>query len=84
MGVFEEIQRVICEQLKAKPEEVRLETCFIDDLGTDSLDTVELVMALEDEFKIEIPDEDAEEMETVDDVVKYIEKKLNKVLKQDK
>lgn len=84
MSLFEEIQAVICEQLKAKPEEVKPETSFIEDLGADSLDTTELVMALEEKFNLEIPDEDAEGMETVSDVVKYIEKKLNKVPKQDK
>ena len=78
MGLFEEIRKVICEQLKAKPEEVRLETSFIEDLGTDSLDTIELVMALEEKFNIEIPDEDAEKIYTVEDVVKYIAAKTNR------
>lgn len=84
MSLFEEIQKIICEQLKARPEEVTPETSFINDLGADSLDTTELVMALEEKFNLEIPDEDAEGMETVSDVVKYIEKKLNKVPKQNK
>ncbi len=77
MSLFEEIQEIICGQLKAKPDEVKLETSFIDDLGVDSLDSIELVMALEEKFNIEIPDEDAERMETVSDVVKYIAKKTN-------
>jgi len=77
MGLFEEIKDVVSEQLGAKPEEVRPESSFIDDLGADSLDTVELVMALEEKFGIEIPDEDAEKMLTLDDVVKYIESKSN-------
>jgi acyl carrier protein len=77
MSLFEEIQEIICEQLKAKPEEVKLETSFIDDLGADSLDSIQLVMALEEKFNIEIPDEDAEGMNTVADVVRYIEDKMN-------
>lgn len=79
MSLFEEIQEIICEQLKAKPEEVKLETSFIDDLGADSLDSIELVMALEEKFSIEIPDEDSEKMNMVGDVVKYIAAKTNRV-----
>ena len=78
MSLFEEIQEIICEQLKAKPEEVKLETSFIDDLGADSLDSIELVMALEEKFSIEIPDEDSEKMNMVGDVVKYIAAKTNR------
>ena len=62
MSLFEEVQGIICEQLKAKPEEVKPETSFVDDLGADSLDSIELVMALEEKFDIEIPDEDSERM----------------------
>ena len=80
MSLFEEIQEIICEQLKAKPEEVKLETSFIDDLGADSLDSIELVMALEEKYNIEIPDEDAEGMNTVDDVIRYVAKKTNRDL----
>ena len=80
MSLFEEIQEIICEQLKAKPEEVKLETSFIDDLGADSLDSIELVMALEEKFNIEIPDEDAEGMNIVDDVIRYVAKKTNRDL----
>ena len=61
--------------LGVKPEEVTPEASFVDDLGADSLDTVELVMALEEEFRIEIPDEDAEKIQTVGDAIKYIEEK---------
>lgn len=69
------IKAIIAEQLGVKQEEVTEEAKFIDDLGADSLDTVELVMALEEEFGIEIPDEDAEKMVTVGDAIKYIEEK---------
>jgi len=75
MAVEEKIKGIIAEQLGVKPEEVTPQASFIDDLGADSLDTVELVMALEEEFSIEIPDEDAEKMTTVGDAVKYIEEK---------
>ena len=78
MSLFEEIQEIICEQLKAKPEEIKSETSFIEDLGADSLDSIELVMALEEKYNIEIPDEDAEGMETVSDVVKYIAGKIDR------
>ncbi len=78
MSLFEEIQAIICEQLKVKPEEVKPETSFIEDLGADSLDTTELVMALEEKFNLEIPDEDAGEMNTVADVVKYIASKIHR------
>jgi len=78
MSLFEEIQEIICEQLEARPEEVKLETSFIDDLGADSLDSIELVMALEEKFNIEITDEDSEKINTVEDVVKYIAAKTNR------
>lgn len=74
--VGEKIKSIIAEQLGVKPEEVTPQASFIEDLGADSLDTVELVMALEEEFGIEIPDEDAEKMATVGDAAKYIEEKL--------
>lgn len=80
MSLFEEIQEIICEQLKAKPEEVKLETSFVEDLGADSLDLIELVMALEEKYDIEISDENAEGMNTVDDVIRYVAKKTNRDL----
>ena len=75
MAVGDKVKSIIAEQLGVKKEEVTDEAKFIDDLGADSLDTVELVMALEEEFGIEIPDEDAEKMVTVNEAVKYIEDK---------
>ncbi|AWI03965.1 acyl carrier protein [Clostridium drakei] len=70
--MFEKIQNLISEQLGISSEEVTMEASFIDDLGADSLDVVELIMALETEFDLEIPDEDAEKITTVGDVVEYI------------
>ena len=75
MAVDEKVKSIIAEQLGIKSEEITPTASFIDDLGADSLDTVELVMALEEEFGIEIPDEDAEKMTTVGEAVKYIEEK---------
>lgn len=71
--VFEKVKKIIAEQLGVDEGEISDESHFIDDLGADSLDTVELVMALEEEFGIEIPDEDAEKIQTVGDVKKYID-----------
>jgi acyl carrier protein len=67
------IREIVAEQLGVDVEEITPEASFVDDLGADSLDTVELVMALEEEFGIEIPDEDAEKIATVADAIKYIE-----------
>jgi len=78
MAVAEKVKSIIAEQLGVKPEEVVPEASFIDDLGADSLDTVELVMALEEEFGTEIPDEDAEKILTVGDAIKYIDEKAPK------
>ena len=78
MGVDEKVKDIISEQLGVKKEEIKPESSFIDDLGADSLDTVEVVMALEEEFGIEIPDEDAEKITTVGEAVKYIENKISK------
>ena len=75
MAVEDKVKSIIAEQLGVKVEEVTPQASFIDDLGADSLDTVELVMALEEEFGIEIPDEDAEKRTTVADAVKYIDGK---------
>ena len=78
MSVDEKVKDIIFEQLGVKKEEIKPESSFIDDLGADSLDTVEVVMALEEEFGIEIPDEDAEKITTVGDATKYIDDKLSK------
>ena len=75
MATNDKVKSIIAEQLGVKKEEVTDQAKFIDDLGADSLDTVELVMALEEEFGIEIPDEDAEKMVTVGEAIKYIEEK---------
>ena len=71
-GVDERVKRLVCEQLGVKEEEVKDEASFVDDLGADSLDTVELVMALEEEFETEIPDEEAENITTVKEAIDYI------------
>ncbi len=76
-AVTDKVKSIIAEQLGVKLEEVTQEATFVDDLGADSLDTVELVMALEEEFKIEIPDEDAEKMTDVGQAIKYIEEKTS-------
>ena len=73
MADMDIIKKIIAEQLGVDESEITPESHFIDDLGADSLDTVELVMALEEEFGIEIPDEDAEKIQTVGDVAKYID-----------
>lgn len=70
--MFEKIQEIIAEKLSVDAEEVTLESSFIDDLNADSLDIVELIMALEDELEMEIPDEDVEGFKTVGDVVNYV------------
>ena len=69
---FERVKKVIVDQLSVDADEVTLEASFVDDLGADSLDVVELIMGLETEFDIEIPDEDAEKISTVGDAVEYI------------
>ena len=70
--IFEKIKKLIIEQLGVEEEDVTNDTSFVDDLGADSLDLVELCMAVEEEFDIEIPDSDAEKLTTVGDVVEYI------------
>ena len=72
MSVEERIKKIVCEQLGVSQEEAKLEASFVDDLGADSLDTVELVMAFEEEFEIEIPDEEAEEIATIKNAIDYI------------
>lgn len=74
-SVEEKVKDIIVEQLGVNPEQVVSSASFIEDLGADSLDTVELVMAFEEEFNVEVPDEDAEKLQSVADVVKYIEEK---------
>jgi acyl carrier protein len=71
-AIFDKVQNIVAEQLSVEKEQVSLESNFADDLGADSLDQVELVMALEEEFDIEISDEDAEKITTVKDAVSYI------------
>lgn len=71
--VAEKVKAIIVEQLGVNPEDVKMESHFVDDLGADSLDTVELVMALEEEFDIEIPDDQAEKINTVETAVQHIE-----------
>ncbi|MCL5283982.1 MAG: acyl carrier protein [Armatimonadetes bacterium] len=75
---FERVKKVIVDQLEVNPEEVTVEASFIDDLGADSLDVVELVMGLEEEFEVEIPDDDAEKINTVQQAVNYIDEKMQK------
>lgn len=71
--IFEKLKKIIVEQLGASKESITMEATFVDDLSADSLDIVELIMSLEEEFEIEIPDSEAEKIVTVGDVVKYIQ-----------
>ena len=73
MALIEEVKEVVVEQLNVNPDEVKEESKFVEDLGADSLDVVELVMALEEKFDIEIPDTDAEKIVTVNDAITYIQ-----------
>ncbi|MDZ4676631.1 MAG: acyl carrier protein [Oligoflexia bacterium] len=75
MNVESKVKNIIVEQLGVEAEKVKAESSFIDDLGADSLDIVELVMAMEEEFDLEIPDEAAEKLRTVGDVTKYLQSK---------
>jgi acyl carrier protein len=74
-SIEEKVKDIIVEQLGVNPEQVTPQASFIEDLGADSLDIVELVMAFEEEFSVEVPDEDAEKLQTVGDVTKYIEER---------
>ena len=74
MALFDEVKEVVVEQLNVDASEVKEDSSFIDDLNADSLDVVEFIMALEDKFKIEIPEDDAKDIKTVKDVGEYIEK----------
>lgn len=73
MAIFEEVKSVVVEQLSVAPDAVKLESKIIEDLGADSLDVVELVMALEEKFEVEIPDSEAEKLKTIQDVVSFVE-----------
>lgn len=75
--IFEKVKNIIVDQLGVEAEEVTEGASFVDDLGADSLDIVELIMALEEEFDVEIPDEDAERISTVRDAVEYIREKVS-------
>lgn len=77
MDVLESVKELVIEQLGAEPDSVTENASFVDDLGADSLDIVELVMAFEEEFELEIPDEDAEGIRTVGDAVKYIQEHMD-------
>jgi acyl carrier protein len=74
--ILEKVKKIICEQLDVPEENIVLTASFVDDLGADSLDQVELIMAMEEEFNVSIPDEDAEKIKTVNDAVEYISKAL--------
>jgi len=73
MSIEEKVKGIVVEQLGVQEDQVKIDSSFVDDLGADSLDTVELVMALEEEFGCEIPDEDAEKITTVKEAVNYIQ-----------
>ena len=75
------VKKIVVEQLGVKEDEVTSEASFVDDLGADSLDTVELVMALEEEFEVEIPDEDAEKIVTIKDAINYVVNRMEKETK---
>jgi len=75
--IFDKVKAIVLEQLDVKDEDVKPEANFANDLGADSLDTVELVMALEEEFEVEIPDEEAEKIDTVGKAVAYIEENMS-------
>ncbi len=75
-SIEEKVKNIIVEQLGASEDQVKLEAKFIEDLNADSLDTVELVMAFEEEFDVTVPDEDAEKLTSVGEVVSYIEEKV--------
>jgi acyl carrier protein len=74
-SIEERVIKIVCDQMGTTPDKIQPETSFINDLGADSLDTVELVMEFEDEFEISIPDEDAEKIQTVGNAIEYITSK---------
>ncbi len=77
MEIENKVREIVCQQLDVDPEKVALETSFVDDLGADSLAVVELVLALEEQFEIDIPDEDTEKLRTFKDAVDYIAAKAS-------
>ena len=77
-NIEQRVKKIVAEQLGVNESEIKIESSFIDDLGADSLDTVELVMALEEEFECEIPDEEAEKITTVQQAVDYVNAHLKK------
>ena len=77
-NIEQRVKKIVAEQLGVNESEIKIESSFVDDLGADSLDTVELVMALEEEFECEIPDEDAEKITTVQQAVDYVNAHLKK------
>ncbi|WP_434633779.1 acyl carrier protein [Chromobacterium sp. CV08] len=77
-NIEQRVKKIVAEQLGVNEAEIKIESSFVDDLGADSLDTVELVMALEEEFECEIPDEEAEKITTVQQAVDYVSANLNK------
>ena len=77
VSTFDRVKKIVKEQLGVEEDEIQMSSTFVDDLGADSLDIVELIMAFEEEFNIEIPDEKAEKIKTVEDVVKYIDGETN-------
>ncbi len=80
--IEDRVRKIVVEQLGVKEEELRNDASFVDDLGADSLDTVELVMALEEEFETEIPDEKAEKITTIQEAIDYIDLNLDKAKKK--
>ncbi|KXB40970.1 acyl carrier protein [Amygdalobacter nucleatus] len=74
--ILDKVTKILVDQLDVKPEEVVLEANFLEDLNADSLDIVELILVMEEEFNLQIPDEDAEKIQTVGDAVKYIEEHI--------
>lgn len=77
-NIEERVRKIVAEQLGVKEDELKDNASFVDDLGADSLDTVELVMALEEEFETEIPDEEAEKITTIQEAIDYIQSNMNK------
>ena len=75
-SIEERVKRIVCNQMGTSADKITKETSFVNDLGADSLDTVELVMEFEDEFDVNIPDEDAEKIQTVGDAIKYIKERV--------